>query len=145
MQLNQNGDITIPKRLDVGENAYITTLQVNQDAYFVGSVFLNGVNINTLYQPRAWISCYVSTSPTISTISHNRGRHNASVTRNSTGTVTVSWAQEHPNGFEYIVHYNLSIDAGFIWHGNYSNKSIRINTRTSLGSDQFLPFYLTIF
>ena len=39
MQLNQNGDITIPKRLDVGENAYITTLQVNQDTFFVGNVF----------------------------------------------------------------------------------------------------------
>ena len=40
MQLNQNRDTSIPKQLTVGRNAYITTLQVNQNTYLNGGVFL---------------------------------------------------------------------------------------------------------
>ena len=54
MQLNQNADITIPKRLDVGENAYLTMLQVNQDAYFVNNVCIKSVNVNDVYEKTSY-------------------------------------------------------------------------------------------
>jgi hypothetical protein len=44
---------------DVGENAYITTLQVNQDAYFVSNVFIKSVNINDIYQSKTVDRGYV--------------------------------------------------------------------------------------
>ena len=60
MQLNQNGDITIPKQITVGENAYITTLQVNANSYLVGDVFLtsNNVNINDIYSKKTIYTRY---------------------------------------------------------------------------------------
>ena len=68
MQLNENRDITIPKQLPGDEDAYITTLQVNQWSYLNNAnipgclTFIN-ININTLYQTRAWVSLQVIYNP----------------------------------------------------------------------------------
>ena len=61
MRLDQNGDITIPKKMTVGQKAVITTLEVNQTSYLKnteinGTLKINNVDTNTLYQTRAWVS-----------------------------------------------------------------------------------------
>ena len=44
--LEVRGDLLAPN------NAYIQTLQVNQNSYLNGVVFLNSVDINSIYQKR---------------------------------------------------------------------------------------------
>ena len=107
MQLNQNRDISIPKQLTVGQNAYITTLQVNQNTYLNGSVLLHCVDINTLYQTRAWVSLKVSynaQSQTPTTV-YQYGRATATV---STANSNTSWFitfPAHPAGDNYVSQY----------------------------------------
>ena len=84
LQLNQDRDISIPKQLTVAQNAEMTTLQVNQNTYLNGSVLVISVDINTLYQTRAWVSLKVSYNASNQTpvTVYQYGRATATVSRN---------------------------------------------------------------
>ena len=88
MQLNQNRDISIPKQLTVGQNADITTLQANQHSDLNGGVFLYSVDINTLYQTRAWVALKEShnASKQVPITVYQYGRATATVSTANTNT-----------------------------------------------------------
>ena len=48
--------------MNVNQNAYIHVLQVNQNTFLNGGVFLNSININDIYQKRPWVSIRVDYS-----------------------------------------------------------------------------------
>ena len=67
LQINQDGAVYIPNTLNtwvvnVNQNAYIHVLQVNQNTFLNGGVFLNSMNINDIYQKRPWVSIRVDYS-----------------------------------------------------------------------------------
>ena len=154
MRLDQNGDITISKQLTVSENAYITTLQVNQNSYFVGNVFLNNVNINDIYQTRPWISIrVVYTVATQNILVINRGRVSIEPNR-STNTISfdntndrwnIIWSDAHPHGDQYIAQYCLYSTIGFIHSGFFDDKTFIMITKNSSGVQAPLSFNITIF
>ena len=146
MQLNQNGDITISKQLTVGENAYITTLQVNQNSYFVGSVFLNNVNINDIYQRRPWISCLIKIAGSDVSVHNQRGQKTA-IANYSGNMFNISWVGAHPDGAAYIAQYCLYGSVGMIYQFIDSSTStgLSIITTTFSGTAFGKDFYLTIF
>ena len=51
------GGLEVRGYLSAPNNACITTLQVNQNSYLNGGVYLNSVDINSIYQRRPWVSC----------------------------------------------------------------------------------------
>jgi hypothetical protein len=146
MQLNQNGDITISKQLTVGENAYITTLQVNQNAYFVGEVELKGVNINDIYQKRPWISCLIQIVGSTVSVNNQRGQKTASANYSS-NRFNISWTGAHPDGAAYIAQYCLYGSVGMIYQSLDSSTptGLSIVTTTLTGTTFAKDFYLTIF
>ena len=59
-KVHASDGLEVRGHFDAPNNAFITTLQVNQNTYLNGGVFLNTVDINTLCQTRAWVSLKVS-------------------------------------------------------------------------------------
>ena len=103
MQLNQNGDINIPKQITVGQNAYITTLQVNQDTFFVGNVFFGGIDISWLYQKRPWVAGTVNDNGTIISTS---GRYPFQVSKltQTSGGYSITWNSNPMPTMDYIIY-----------------------------------------
>ena len=133
--------------MTVGQNAEITTLQVNENTYLNGSVLLNSVDINTLYQARAWVSLKVSynASNQTPTTVYQYGRATATV---STANSNTSWFitfPAHPAGDNYVSQYCIVGQYGLIFHGFQNSTSIAIFTRGLTAEDRLISFNLTIF
>ena len=150
MRLDQNGDITISKKMTVGQNAVITTLEVNQTSYLKnteidGTLKINNINTDTLYQTRAWISIRVFYSTFTNSISSviQSGRVTATVSIAS-GGFSVTFAA-HPNGDNYIAQFCLIGRNGYIFQGSSSSTAIFISTATTDFTQQPISFNLTIF
>ena len=133
--------------MTVGQNAYITTLQVNQNTYLNGGVFLNSVDIHTLYQTRAWVSLKVSYNAHSQTPTsvYQYGRATATV---STANDNTSWfitVTSHPAGDNYVSQYCIVGEYGLIFHGYQNATSIAIYTRGLTAENRLISFNLTIF
>ena len=147
MQLNQNRDISIPKQLTVGQNAYTTTLQVNQNTYLNGVVFLNNVDINTLYQTRAWVSVKVSYNASNQTpiTVYEYGRATATVSTANSNTTWFITFPAHPAGDNYVSQHCIVGEYGLIFHGYQNSTSIAIYTRGLSAETRLTNLNLTIF
>ena len=92
-------------------------------------MFLNTVDINTLYQTRVWIACLINSN---GTISFNRGRISATSERLSTGVYKIfRTGSPHPNGRDYIAQYCVLNDWGLIRVGIRTSTSCEIVTANS--------------
>ena len=65
--MNALGGLEVSGNFSVPNNAYITTLQVNQNSYLNGGVFLNSVDINSIYQKRPWIHASINADGVVET------------------------------------------------------------------------------
>ena len=126
-------------------NAYITTLQVNQNTYFVGNVFLDNVNINDIYQRRPWVSIRVDYSTFLQRISTitQRGQKTATVSLQRNGYLVGFDA--HPHNDTYVISATLIGSNGFIFQGASTNTTCFISTALSNGVFTPISFSLTIF
>ena len=88
---------------DVLNNAYITTLQVNQDTYFVGNVFFGGIDINWIYQKRPWVAGIVNDNGTIISTS---GRYPFAITKLTqlSGGYNITWNANPMPNMNYVIH-----------------------------------------
>ena len=128
---------TISKQLTVGENAYITTLQVNQNAYITGSLQVGNYSAGI----RPFVSVAV---PAAGGTYWNRGQKTASCSRESTGVYLVSWSEAHPDGAQYVPQYCLLNGWGLIRSGERTSTTIRIQTATSSEAPFDLDFWFTL-
>ena len=143
----QKWDISIPKQLTVGQNAYVTTLQVNQNTYLNGGVFLDSVDINTLCQTRAWVSLKVSYNAQSQTPTavYQYGRATATVSTANDNTTWFTTFPAHPVGDNYVSQYCIVGEYSLIVHGYQNSTSIAICTRGLTAENRLISFNLTIF
>ena len=149
LQLNQNRDISIPKKLTVGQHAVITTLEVYQTSHLKnteidGTLKINNVNTDTLYQTRAWISIRVFYSTFTNSISSviQSGRVSASVSIASNG-FSITFAS-HPSGSSYIPDLSLPETYVFVYYTSRTSTSMSIIITNSLTDTIFRKFVVMI-
>ena len=133
--------------MNINHNAYVHVLQVNQNSYLNGGVFLNSVDINTLYQTRAWVSLKVSynaQSQTPTTV-YQYGRATATVSTANSDTSWLITFPAHPEGDNYVSQYCIVGQYGIIFHGYQNATSIAIYTRGTTAEDRLISFNLRMF
>ena len=151
-KVNALGGLEVRGDFSVPNNAYITTLQVNQTSYLKnteidGTLKINNVDTNTLYQTRAWVSLKVSYNASNQTpiTVYQYGRATAEVSTANTNTTWFITFPAHPAGDNYVSQYCIVGEYGLIFHGFQNSTSIAIYTRGLTAENRLISFNLTIF
>ena len=152
MKVNALGGLEVSGNFSVPNNAYITTLQVNQTSYpknteIDGTLKINNVDTNTLYQTRAWVSLKVSYNASNQTpiTVYQCGRTTAAVSTANSNTTWLITFPAHPAGDNYVSQYCIVGEYGLIFHGYQNSTSIAIFTRGITAENRLINFNLTIF